>query len=178
MDELRAAEAVRYLASQYASMVFVAEQLDRIGSLKGQIDSLAQRHDEASRDLDEITAKVQAAQRQREEVQEAHRLSLEAMAKEYSEQSAALQGALEEQRVRQNLEISARAQEAEAEAQRARDAHQVHMVELTAQLNALGARIAEAAAHADAEEARRDRAQEAVNKLQASIAAIKIEGVE
>lgn len=178
MDELRAAEAVRYLASQYAGMVFVAEQLEKIGSLKGQIDSLSQRHLEVSRDLEAITAKVQAAQRQREEEQETHRLAMQAMAKEYSEQSSALQGALEEQRVRQHLEIDARAKEAEAEAQRARDAHQAHMVELHAQLEALGARIQEAAAKAAAEEARRDRAQEAVNALQASIAAIKIEGAQ
>ena len=177
MDELRAAESIRYLANQYSNMVFVADQLDKIGSLRAQIDSLTLRHVEAQRDLDQITLRIQAEQARAEEERLEHdRVSKELVAA-YAEKCQAFDQELVDRHAQQELSIQARAAEAEAEAQKARDAHQTHMVELNSQLVALGTRIAEATAEAVSAEARRDRAQEAVNKLQASIASIKIDGV-
>jgi len=178
MDELRAAESIRYLANQYTNMVFVAEQLEKIGSLEAQIKSLTLRHTEADRALTEITARIQAEQKKAEE----DRHEYEQLAKErmerFAEQARALDEEILERRAQQELDIQERAAMAESEAQRTRDAHQTHMVELNNHLLALGTRIAEATAAAMAAEERRDRAQEMVGKLQATIASIKLEGID
>lgn len=178
MDELRAAESIRYLANQYANMVFVAECLEKIGSLEAQIKSLTLRHTETDRSLTEITVRLQAEQKRAEDERLAHEEATKQLVADYAETCHALDQELIERQVAHNLQIEARVKEAEAEAQKARDAHQTHMVELNNHLLALGTRISEATAEAVSAEARRDRAQEAVNKLQASIASIKIEGVE
>lgn len=178
MDELRAAESIRYLANQYANMVFVAECLDKIGSLEAQIKSLTLRHTETDRSLTEITVRLQAEQKRAEDERLAHEEATKQLVADYAEKCHALDQEFIERQVAQNLQIEARVKEAEAEAQKARDAHQTHMVELNNHLLALGTRVSEATAEAISAEARRDRAQEAVNKLQASIASIKIEGVE
>lgn len=177
MDELRAAESIRYLANQYANMVFVAEQLEKIGSLEAQIKSLTLRHTETDRALTEITARLQAEQKRAEDERLEHDEVTKELVARYADKCAALDGAYLERHAQQEIEIKARKEDAEREAQRARDAHQTHMVELNAQLAEMGARLAGATSDAVAAEARRDHAQEAVNRLQASIAAIKLEGV-
>lgn len=178
MDELRAAESIRYLANQYANMVFVAECLEKIGSLEAQIKSLTLRHTETDRALTEITVRLQAEQKRAEDERLAHEEATKQLVADYAEKCHALDQEFIERKVAQDLEIATRAKEAEAEAQKARDAHQVHMVELNNHLLTLGTRINDATVEAISAEGRRDRAQEAVNKLQASIASIKIEGVE
>lgn len=177
MDELRAAESIRYLANQYANMVFVAECLEKIGSLEAQIKSLTLRHTETDRGLTEITARLQAEQKRAEDERLEHEEATKQLVADYAEKCHALDQEYTERRAQHEASIQERAAAADAEAQRARDAHQAHMVELNNQLLALGTRVSEATAEAVSAEARRDRAQEAVNKLQASIASIKIEGV-
>lgn len=178
MDELRAAESIRYLANQYVNMQFVAEQLEKIGSLKGQIESLIARQVEISLAVDEKSLQLDALKEEEANLLEEHRLKMEQLAREYSEQSAALQSALEEQQVRQDVTLRNRLAEHETIVQQASDAHQVRMADLNAQLVALGERVAAANEDALEAEARRDRAQQVVNKLQSTIEAIKFQGVD
>lgn len=178
MDELRAAEVIRYFANQYADLSFVAAQLETIGSLKGQIESLVARQVEVSLAVDAKTEELQALVLQHELKKEEHDREMTELARAYSQQSAQLQDALEEQQRSVDLDILHRKEEAEKEFQAARDAHQTQMAELHAQLAALGRRVEDATADAVEAEARRDRAQDVVNKLQSTIEAIKFQGVD
>lgn len=176
MDELRAAESIRYLANQYANMVFVAEQLEKIGSLDGQIKSMLQRYAETEQTLLGITAKVHDAEAELKRTRAEHDTMTQELADEYAKKCQAIDQDLVDRQNVNEAAIQTRAEEAERAEAAALAAHQEHVVELNRQLEALGARIAAATKEAEAAEARRDHAQELLNRVQASIAAIKLEG--
>lgn len=178
MDELRAADSVRYFASQYANLVFVAEQLEKIGSLKGQIDSLSTRRDEINRDIELTEVDLHTKRQTAHDEEEAHGYKMQELIADYANRQALLEQDLAEKTAEQDAALHRRAEEAEREFQAARDAHQTHMRELHDQLDALGQRVQEATADAEEAEARRNRAQEVVNKLQSTIEAIKFQGVD